>query len=90
MLVFKKPGKAPYRIKFDYSKSKHGAYAEHVAEVFRHWVITAPVDQKRKNSDYIASRFQTLTHSAFKELGDMFMSTGKKSLPDNLVINYVT
>lgn len=39
-------------IKFDYSQ-KNRAYANHIAEVFRHWILTLPTERPRKNSDYV-------------------------------------
>jgi len=79
-----------YRIKFDYSKNKHHSYAVHVSEVLRHWVLTHPTDQGRKDSDYVATRFQTIKHPAFDRFGEMFLQSGKKSVPENLIKDYVT
>lgn len=72
------------RVKFDYSKGKHEAYAHHVAEVLRHWILTSPTDKTRKDSDYVALGFQTISHPEFNFLGDLFLQDGKKGVVPNL------
>lgn len=77
------------RVKFDYSK-KHSAYAFHIAEVFRHWILTEPTERFRKNSDYVGLGFQTIRHSEFDYLKDLFLLSNKKSVPQNLIRDYLT
>ena len=67
-----------FRIKFEYS-SKHAAYANHIYEVFKNWILTPPqvkIDAARNNI-----WFQTLSHGAFRFYAQKFYRSNKKCVP---------
>lgn len=67
-----------YRVKFEYSV-KQREYADHVYELFREWVLTAP--QEKQDSSHENVWFQTVSHAAFRFYAHQFYDGKKKCVP---------
>lgn len=81
-----------YRLKFEWG-NKNKPYLDHVFNLFNEWVISSPHQKTRtspKGNTVVNWGFQTVSHSAFNELGDLFLSNAKKSIPDSLIEKHLT
>nr|YP_009710676.1 LAGLIDADG endonuclease type 2 [Amanita muscaria]QFZ98625.1 LAGLIDADG endonuclease type 2 [Amanita muscaria] len=81
-----------YRIKFEWG-NKNKVYALHVFELFDEWVLSQPHKKDRLSPQgnlVINWGFQTFSHIAFNYLADLFFKNGKKSIPDNLILDHLT
>lgn len=82
-----------YRMKFEWS-DKNKAYLDHVYNLFDEWVLSQPHKKSRfspKGNLVINWGFQTLSHSAFNILADLFINEkGQKSVPKELIKNHLT
>ena len=81
-----------YRMKFEWG-NKNVGYAKHVYSLFDEWVISEPHKKVRfspKGNKVTNWGFQTLSHSAFNILADLFIIDGQKSIPNNLITNHLT
>jgi len=67
-----------YRVKFEYSV-KQREYADHVYELFKEWVLTAP--QEKLDSSHENVCFQTVSHAAFRFYAHQFYDGKKKCVP---------
>lgn len=70
-----------YRVKFEYSLN-HRAYAEHLYEIFKDWVLTPP--QTKIDATHQNVWFQTVSHGAFRFYAHQFYSGKKKCVPKNI------
>lgn len=92
----KQNGYQNWRLKFSQSTRLHLTYVEHLHEVFKDWVLCQPYtdggvtsDGRKRTSS--ATSFTTISHPDFKSIADLFsLETGKKSIPVNLIKNYLT
>jgi LAGLIDADG DNA endonuclease family len=81
-----------YRLKFEWS-IKNKAYLDHVYNLFDEWVLSPPHQKSRtspKGNIIVNFGFQTISHSSFNFLADLFLMNNRKSVPDNLIKNYLT
>lgn len=85
-----------FRLKFEWS-DKNKAYIDFVYNLFDEWLISPPHKKVRlsPNKNIVTNwGFQTISHSAFNPLAELFLSSelkkNKKSIPENLVINHLT
>lgn len=82
-----------YRIKFEYG-DRNFEYAKHLYEKFIHWILSPPRIQDRINSNGVTVRtwcFQTISHSAFVPLANIFLDTNhKKHIIPSLIQDYLT
>ena len=82
-----------YRIKFEWG-DKNKAYVLHVFNLFDEWLLSQPHKKERlspKGNLIINWGFQTLSHSAFNILADLFINEkGQKSVPKELIKNHLT
>lgn len=75
-----------YRVKFEYSV-QHGAYADHLYELFKEWILTPP--QVKVDATHNNVWFQTVSHQAFRFYAHQFTSDGRKCVP-RLIHHYLT
>lgn len=81
-----------YRIKFEWG-NKNKAYLDHVYNLFDEWVISEPHKKVRispKNNEVVNWGFQTISHEAFNFLAKLFLVSGIKSIPNNLILDHLT
>lgn len=81
-----------YRMKFEWG-DKNKIYAEHVYALFNEWVLSPPHKKSRVNINgkiVINWGFQTISHSAFNPLKDLFLRNKYKGVVDNLIKSYLT
>lgn len=81
-----------YRIKFEWG-NKNLPYVHHVFNLFDEWVISDPHKKCRispKGNQVVNWGFQTISHTAFNWLADLFLSNGKKSIAKNLITDHLT
>lgn len=81
-----------YRMKFEWS-SKNKAYLDHVYNLFDCWILSQPHKKSRhspKGNLVVNYGFQTISHNSFNFLADLFLVNNKKSIPINLIKNYLT
>jgi hypothetical protein len=72
---------------------KNEEYINHVCSIFDEWIISPPHKKVRKNhldNTVVTWGAQTFAHSAFNELGELFIIDNRKSIKPNLVLDYVT
>lgn len=70
-----------YRMKFEYGL-KQQAYAEHLYELFKEWILTPP--QQKLDASHNNIWFQTVSHQAFRFYAHQFYDGRKKRVPDNI------
>ncbi len=71
-----------YRLKIEQSEG-HRDYAEHLYDVFKPWVLTAPQPKRvvSRGSVSVNWWFQTVSHGAFRFYAQQFYRDGRKSVP---------
>lgn len=81
-----------FRMKFEWG-DKNKKYAEHIYKVFNEWILSPPYKKERINevgNSVITWSFQTISHDAFNQLGDLFLTKGHKSVIINLIRDHLT
>ena len=82
-----------YRMKFEWG-DRSKAYVNHVYDLFDEWVLSEPHKKTRispKGNTVVNWGFQTISHKAFNDLANLFISSDhKKSISPNLIKNYLT
>jgi hypothetical protein len=81
-----------YRLKFEWG-DVNKEYAFHVHTLFEEWILTEPKKRIRINAnqnEVITWWFQTFSHEAFNPLAKLFLSTRNKSVPKDLIRDYLT
>ena len=76
-----------YRIKFEWGEINK-IYAEHVHEIFNEWILSKPHKKVRINKNkktVITWGFQTISHTAFNNLADLFLNEKGKMIKNNLI-----
>lgn len=72
---------------------KNKAYMDHVCLLYDQWVLSPPHKKERVNhlgNLVITWGAQTFKHQAFNKLANLFIVNNKKTIPNNLVENYLT
>lgn len=99
-------GGKTYRMKFEWG-DRSKAYLDHVYKLFDEWVLSEPHKKIRispKGNTVINWGFQSISHKAFNDLANLFISPvslpllalvrgeegHKKSISPNLIKNYLT
>lgn len=87
-------GGKTYRLKFEQGNI-HKDYIDHLYEIFDEWCLSLPASNERinKNDNTIQNwTFQTISHSAFVPLAEIFFSTDspKKRIEDDFVEKHLT
>lgn len=72
-----------YRLKFLQS-AKHEKYIFHLHEIFQDYVVSKPYFNEQRNT----FSFQTLFHSDFKKLADVFLDKNNKKIISDFFTNY--
>ena len=75
-----------YRVKFEYG-AKQYAYANHLYEIFKKWVITSP--QRKLDGSHNNIWFQTVSHAAFRFYAHQFYDEKRKCVP-KLIHRFLT
>ena len=81
-----------YRLKFEWS-DRQKPYIDHVFKLFDEWVLSNPHKKVRKSpkgNEVITWGFQTISHTAFNKLAELFIANNKKTVPKFLIKNYLT
>jgi len=81
-----------YRMKFEWG-DKNKLYAEHVHNLFNEWVLSSLHKKSRINvngNTVITWGFQTISHSAFNPLKNLFLNKNHKGIINNLVKDYLS
>ncbi|CAL1705856.1 unnamed protein product [Somion occarium] len=81
-----------YRMKFEWS-DKNKAYLDHVYNLFDEWVISPPHKKSRispKGNLVVNWGFQTISHTAFNPLAELFLLNGKKGISQSLIKLHLT
>ena len=81
-----------YRMKFEWG-DKNKNYLEHVHSLFNEWVLSPPHKKSRiniNNNIVINWGFQTISHTAFKPLADLFLLNKRKGIQENLINDFLT
>lgn len=81
-----------YRMKFEWG-DKNKDYLEHVYSLFNEWVLSPPHKKSRvniNNNIVVNWGFQTISHSAFIPLGDLFLFNKRKGIRENLINDFLT
>jgi len=81
-----------FRIKFEWG-DKNKEYADHVCELFKEWILSPPHKKVRTNVNgrvVVTWGFQTISHSAFNRLNELFLINKTKSISNNLIKNHLT
>lgn len=81
-----------YRMKFEWG-DKNKDYLEHVHSLFNEWVLSPPHKKSIiniNNNKVINWGFQTISHTAFNPLVDLFLLNKRKGIQKNLIINFLT
>jgi len=84
--------KRSFSIQFEWS-DRSKAYLMHVHNLLNRWVLSQPHEKIRVNQNgnkVVTWGFQTFTHHAFSELGELFIPAGIKSIPEGLITKYLT
>ena len=78
-------GGRSYRLKIEQG-ARHEAYVKHLHAVFREWVLTPPRPKigQTQGVTTINIAFQTVSHVALAELGELFYRQGRKGVPENI------
>lgn len=92
-LYLQKVSKNNYRLRFEQGEI-HKNYIFHLYDIFKNFVLKKPTKIERINklgNLNITYRLQTITHSEFKFLADLFINNyGKKYVPKELIKNHLT
>ncbi len=70
-----------YRLKFEWS-DRQKPYVDHVFKLFDEWVLSPPHKKVRKSpkgNEVITWGFQTISHTAFNFLAELFIINKKKT-----------
>jgi LAGLIDADG DNA endonuclease family len=81
-----------FRMKFEWG-DKNKKYAEHIYNVFNEWILSPPKKKERineKGNAVVTWSFQTISHEAFNQLGDLFLTKNYKSVVNNLITDYLS
>lgn len=81
-----------YRMKFEWG-DKNKLYAEHVYNLFNEWVLSSLHKKSRINvngNTVITWGFQTISHSAFNPLKNLFLNKNHKGIINNLVKDHLS
>jgi len=81
-----------YRMKFEWG-DKNKKYAVHIYDLFDEWVLSPPHKKSRVNvneNTVITWGFQTISHSAFNPLRDLFLIKKHKGIVNNLIKNHLS
>ena len=70
-----------YRVKFEYSLN-HRAYADHLYEIFKKWVLTPP--QEKIDATHRNVWFQTVSYGSFRFYAHQFYRGHQKCVPKNI------
>ena len=70
-----------YRLKIEHS-TKQRAYADHLYELFKEWILTPP--QVKLDGSHDNIWFQTVSHSAFRFYAHQFYDDHRKCVPQNI------
>lgn len=75
-------GGKTYRLKIEQSNA-HRAYVDHLYQLFRPWVLTAPQPKRVVSAGRMSTNwwFQTLSHGAFRFYAAQFYRQGRKHVP---------
>jgi hypothetical protein len=86
-------GGKTYRMKFEWG-DRNKAYLDHVYKLFNEWVLSEPHKKVRvspKGNTVINWGFQSISHKAFNDLANLFISpANKKSISASLIKKYLT
>lgn len=85
-------GGKTYRMKFEWG-DRNKAYLDHVYKLFNEWVLSEPHKKVRvspKGNTIVNWGFQSISHKAFNDLANLFISSNKKSISANLIKKYLT
>lgn len=97
-------GGKTYRMKFEWG-DRNKAYLDHVYKLFNEWVLSdlcpgfaagkgkGPHKKVRvspKGNTIVNWGFQSISHKAFNDLANLFISSNKKSISANLIKKYLT
>lgn len=81
-----------YRMKFEWG-DKNKLYAEHVYNLFNEWVLS-PIHKKSRininGNTVVTWGFQTISHSAFNPLKDLFLIKNHKGIINNLIKDHLS
>lgn len=81
-----------YRMKFEWG-DKNKDYLEHVHSLFNEWILSPPHKKSRiniNNNTVINWGFQTISHSAFIPLANLFLLNKRKGVQKNLITDFLT
>jgi LAGLIDADG DNA endonuclease family len=81
-----------YRLKFEWS-DRQKPYVDHIFKLFDEWVLSLPHKKVRKSpkgNEVITWGFQTISHSAFNKLAELFIVNNKKTVPQFLIKNHLS
>lgn len=82
-----------YRLRFEQGEI-HKDYIFHIYEIFNKFILKEPTKIERINklgNKNITYRLQSITHSEFNFLADLFINdNGKKHVPKDLIKNHLT
>lgn len=81
-----------YRLKFEWSDF-HKPYVDHVFKFFDQWVLSPPHQKVRispKGNTVITWGFQTISHTSFNVLANLFLVDNVKSVPQSLIRDHLT
>jgi len=81
-----------YRMKFEWG-DKNKDYLEHVYSLFDEWVLSTPHKKSKvniNNNIVVNWGFQTISHSAFIPLGNLFLFNKHKGVRENLINDFLT
>lgn len=81
-----------YRIKFEWG-NKNKAYLYHVYKLFDEWVISEPHKKSRvspKGNTVVNWGFQTISHTVFIDIANLFIKENKKIVTKNLIKTHLT
>jgi hypothetical protein len=79
-------------MKFEWG-DRQKPYVDHVFHLFDQWVLSKPHKKVRtspRGNKIITWGFQTISHKAFNQLADLFITNNKKTISNNLVKNNLT
>jgi len=81
------------KVRFEWGESSKD-YAFHIYSLFKYYIISPPTLYPRVNesgNDYSNYRFETLTHSNFLFLWELFINSNfEKNVPQGTITKYVT
>lgn len=81
-----------YRMKFEWG-NKDKPYVDHIHNLFYEWILSPPHKKSRINvhgNVVINWGFQTISHTAFNYLKDLFLVNNNKGIVPNLIKDHLT